>query len=96
MGKNKEAQREITVKSPSRAEDKPPAQVMSPLGHSHPDGSLLWLHPACTEDRSTLTPWGVVTKGRDTKGNMQVTGGSVRVEKSRRQKLKRADAWIKC
>lgn len=85
MGKNKEVHREITGKPPSRAEDKPPAQgpslrVMSPLGHSHPDESLLWLRPACTEDRSTLTPLGVVTKGHDTKGNTQVTGGSVKVE----------------
>lgn len=84
------------MKSPSRAEDKPPAQgpslsVKSPLSHSHPDdGSLLWLRPASTEDRSTLTPWG-----GDTTGNLQVTVGSVRVEKSRRQKLKRPDAWIK-
>lgn len=48
---------------------------MSPLSHSHPDESLPWLRPACTEDRSTLTSWGVVTKGRDTKGNKQLTEG---------------------
>ena len=107
MGKNKEAHREITVKPPSRAEDKPPAQgpslrVMSPLGHSHPDESLLWLHPACTEDRPTLTLWGIVTKGRDTKRKTQVTGGSVRMEvehaevkKAKTQKNRRMDKMLK-